>query len=172
MTKPRRGQHGFTLIELLIVVAIILIIMAIAIPNLMRSKMLADEAAAVGSLRAIYTAATMYSSTYANGYPPSLAALGPPAGGGPNSSCDDANLLDSTLAAGRKTGYVFTYTGSKSIGKAGQGCSSPGFDSYTINADPITRGQTGQRSFFTDPSGTIRYNTTQPATATDPPIGG
>ncbi|HEV2387712.1 MAG TPA: prepilin-type N-terminal cleavage/methylation domain-containing protein [Candidatus Acidoferrales bacterium] len=170
--KIGHGKRGFTLIELLIVVAIILIIMAIAIPNLMRSKMLANEAAAVGSLRTIFTAATTYSATYGNGYPPSLAALGPPAGGGNNSSCDTSNLLDSALATGHKTGYNYTYTGSNPVSAPAQGCSTPGFNSYTINADPITRGTTGQRSFFTDPSGTIRYNTTQPATATDAPIGG
>ena len=170
--KVRRGSRGFTLIELLIVVAIILIIMAIAIPNLMRSRMLADEASAIGSLRTIFTAATTYSATYGNGFPPSLAALGPPPGGGNNATCDNANLIDSVLSGGRKAGYVFTYTGSNPVGTAGQGCSSPGFNNYTINADPITRGQTGQRSFFVDPSGTIRQNTTQPATASDPPIGG
>jgi type IV pilus assembly protein PilA len=170
--KSRRGNRGFTLLELLIVVAIILIIAAIAIPNLRRSRMLADEAAAIGSLRTINTAATTYSATYSNGFPPSLAALGPPPGGGNNATCDNANLIDSVLAGGQKTGYKYTYTGSNPVSAPAQGCSNPGFNSYTINADPITRGETGQRSFFTDPSGTVRYNTTQPATASDPPIGG
>jgi type IV pilus assembly protein PilA len=170
--KERRRNRGFTLLELLIVVTIILIIAAIAIPNLMRSKMLADEASAVGSLRTLVTAATTYSATYNNGYPPTLAAMGPPAGGGSAASCDNANLIDSVLASGNKAGYVFTYTGANPIAAAAQGCSNPGFNTYTINADPVTRGQTGQRSFFTDPSATIRQNTSQPATATDPPIGG
>jgi type IV pilus assembly protein PilA len=170
--KERRQNRGFTLLELLIVVTIILIIAAIAIPNLMRSRMLADEASAVGSLRTLVTAATTYSATYNNGYPPTLAALGPAAGGGNNATCDNSDLIDSVLSAGNKAGYVFTYTGSNPISAAAQGCANPGFNTYTINADPVTRGQTGQRSFFTDPSGTIRYNTSQPATATDPPIGG
>jgi type IV pilus assembly protein PilA len=170
--KARQRNRGFTLIELLIVVAIILIIAAIAIPNLMRSRMLADEASAIGSLRAIFTAETTYRATYSNGFSPSLAALGPPPGGGNNATCDYANLLAGNLTGGRKTGYVFTYTGKNPIPAAAQGCSNPGFDDYTINADPVTRGTTGQRSFFVDPSGTIRFNTTQPATATDSPIGG
>lgn len=170
MTGTDRKQRGFTLIELLIVIAIILIIAAIAIPNLNRSRMLANEAAAMGALRTLYTAATTYSATYGNGFPPSLAALGPPPGGGAASSCDNANLIDSALASGRKSGYIFTYQGTNPLPAAAPNCSQPGFNAFTINADPITRGTTGQRSFFMDTSGTIRFNTTQPASLNDPPI--
>src|SRR6266704_1418497 len=93
----RNKQKGFSLIELLIVVAIILIIAAIAIPNLLRSKMAANEASAVGSLRTLNTSAVAYSTTYGN-YPPTLASLGPSAT--PSSSA--ADLIDSVLAAGIK----------------------------------------------------------------------
>ena len=166
----RSKEKGFTLIELLIVIAIILIIAAIAIPNLLRSRMAANEASAVGSLRAITTAAITYSTTYGNGFPPSLAAMGPPAGGGAD-SCDYSGLLDSVLSAGQKSGYNFTYAGGNPLPAAGPSCTTAGFNTFTINADPVTPGTTGIRHFFTDQSGVIRFNATQAATVTDPPIG-
>ncbi|HEX2715489.1 MAG TPA: prepilin-type N-terminal cleavage/methylation domain-containing protein, partial [Candidatus Acidoferrales bacterium] len=104
----RKTEKGFSLIELLIVVAIILIIAAIAIPNLLRSKMAANEASAVGSLRSINTACISYNTTYGQ-FPPtgSLTALGPPAAGAAASAAA-ADLIDSVLAAGTKSGYAFT----------------------------------------------------------------
>src|SRR5277367_1734058 len=96
----KKHQKGFSLIELLIVVAIILIIAAIAIPNLLRSRMAANEASAVGSIRTMNTAAITYNSTYGNGFPPALSAVGTTGTGAV--SCTNANLLDSVLTAGTK----------------------------------------------------------------------
>ena len=99
----QRRSKGFSLIELLIVVAIILIIAAIAIPNLLRSRIAANEASAVQSMRTITTVQNTYNSTYGVGYSPSLAALGP-AGGGGAPTAANADLIDSVFAAGSKSG--------------------------------------------------------------------
>jgi prepilin-type N-terminal cleavage/methylation domain-containing protein len=156
-----KQQAGFSLIELLIVVAIILIIAAIAIPNMLRSRISANEASAIQSLRTLTTVNHNYNSTYGVGYAPSLAALGPPAGGGAPSAAA-ADQIDSVFASGTKSGYLFTYTPSAPVGGV--------IYSYTVNADPVVPGQTGQRYFFTDSSGVIRFNPSAKATVADTPI--
>src|SRR5436853_3874884 len=104
----RKRQKGFSLIELLIVVAIILIIAALAIPNLLRAKIAANQASAVGSLRTLNTSCIAYSTSYGQ-FPSALSNLGPISSGGTASSTS-ADLIDSVLSAGIKSGYTFVYT--------------------------------------------------------------
>lgn len=157
----KKNSRGFSLIELLIVVAIILIIAAIAIPNLLRSRIAANQASAVGSLRTINTAEITYASTYNTGFSPDLASLGPGTSATPTASA--AGLIDSVLAAGAKSGYRFTYSTSAVSGR---------YDTYAVNGDPTTPGTTGTNFYFTDQSGVIRQNTTGTASASDSPIAG
>jgi len=157
-----RNHPGFSLIELLIVIAIILIIAAIAIPNLLRSRVAANQASAIGSCRTINTAEVTYSSTYDKGFSSTLLQLGPPAAGNQVSSAA-AGLIDSVLAAGVKSGYAFTYTPRNPDVKGN-------YDGYTLNANPSQAGVTGNLYYFTDQSHVIRSSSTGPASASDSPV--
>jgi prepilin-type N-terminal cleavage/methylation domain-containing protein len=167
----KRNQKGFSLIELLIVVAIILIIAAIAIPNLLRARIAANESSAVGSCRTMNTSAVTYNSSYGNGFPAGLGAMGTAAAGDTTASCGEALLIDNQLTTGIKSGYSFAYAdgpGDTPNAAPSGGCA--GWNTYTINASPVTPGTTGQRYFYTDDTGVIRYNPTGAASLTSAPL--
>jgi len=162
-----KREKGFSLIELLIVVAIILIIAVISIPNLLRSRLSANEASAVESLRTMTTAAVTYSFTYNDGFPPNLAAMGTATPPGATTTCDESKLIDNVLTSGTKSGYTFTYTMANANATKTVGCTNAGGSSYFIEAHPQSVGQTGQRSFCSDQSGVIRYDSTGTTVADD-----
>lgn len=155
-----RRETGFTLVELLIVVSIILIIAAMAVPNFMRARLAANEASTVSSCRALNTAELTYHAFYQRGYTSTLAQLGPP-GSGPATAAV-ADLIDSTLAGGQKSGYLFSY--------APGGLTSGVYSSYSLQANPSTPGSTGISYFYTDPSGVIRFSASGAAGPSSSPV--
>jgi type IV pilus assembly protein PilA len=157
--QQRRGrQRGFSLIELLIVIAIILIILSVALPQMGKARMHAQEMAAIEELSTINKAEIQYYSQF-NQYATALGQLGPPASSGAAEGPQAANLIPGSLASGASGGYNFTLTASP------QG--------YGVSAVPRAFGSTGRRTFFTDQSGITRQNWTQdPATATSAELNG
>ncbi len=141
-----KNERGFSLIELLIVVAVIGIIAAIAVPNLVQSKKAANEASAIASVRNLVTAEITYSSTVGAGQFGDLGAL------------TSEKFIDDVLGGGTKDGYNFAVTGGGST------------SAFTVNADPIDA-NSGTRSFFSDETGVIRYAVGGAASAGSTPLG-
>jgi type IV pilus assembly protein PilA len=149
-----KRQKGFTLIELLIVVAIILIIAAIAIPNLLKSQMAAHQASAVGSVRTIVTSEVTYQSTYGIGFAAKIDNLG---GASPcTASSTTACLLDPLISTApyQKSGYTLSATGA--AGPNG-GTTLVSFETAAV---PISVGSSGQNTYCSDESGVIRFDPT------------
>lgn len=148
MNRFQKRRRGFSLMELLIVVAILMIIGAIAIPRINIALMNAKEMAATREMHNLITAQTQYMSQFSR-YATSLQELGPPTSGQPNPS--GADLITADMAKGVKNGYRFNMQGSP------QG--------FFIQATPVGFGSTGRRTFYTDQTGVIRQNWGQePAT--------
>ncbi len=131
-----RSKKGFTLVEIMIVVAIIVLLAAIAIPNLLRARLSANEATAIAAMRTVSTAAESYRAAQSPpAYPTNLSAL----------SSANPPYIDSVLGSGNKSGYTFTWTG--------------GGTTYEVVAAPQTANVTGVRSFYVDQSGVVRVGT-------------
>jgi prepilin-type N-terminal cleavage/methylation domain-containing protein len=128
-----KRESGFTLIELMIVVAIILVIAAIAIPSLLNARKSGNEASAISSLRTLSTVNQQYRTRFQS-YAGNLADL------------SAASHVDDVLGSGTKSGYIFTYTGTA--------------DSFNVSAVPALVGTDGNRGFFADESGVIRFDPT------------
>ena len=168
-----KKEKGFSLIELLIVVAIILIIAAIAVPNLLKSKAAANEASAAASLRTMTSGNFTYSSTYSQGFAGSLAQLGPTSGACATVSSGCADLIDSVLSGVSpaavpplKAGYAFVYA-------AGPTGATPTVTApnttFSVLATPTAPGSSGTSTFCVDATFLVKKD---PSGSTAGPAGG
>ena len=152
--QANRHRRGFSLIELLIVISIILIIAAIAVPKMNTQLMAAREMAVIRQIGTLHQAETQYMSTFGQ-YATTLAQLGPPASGADGPAA--ANIIPKELAEGKKSGHIFTISGTTT--------------GYAITVVPEQFGNTGRRTFYSDQSLVIHNNwTAEPATAASPEI--
>jgi len=149
-TNLQKSAFGFSLIELLIVVAIIMVIAAIAVPNFLRSRSIANESAAVQAMRSVDTAELTYSTSFGTGFAP-LINLG---GATPcTSTSTTACILDELLSSGARSGYSI-----KTLAPGSLGTMAAPNVTYSVNAMPQTPGSTGVRSFCSDQTGVIRFD--------------
>jgi len=146
----RQKRKAFTLVEIMIVITIIATLAALAVSSMLRSRMNANEVAAIASCRAIATGnQNYYGNINPHTYPSSLTNLTTPT--------SDPPYIDAVLAGGTRQGYTFAYTFVDT-------------EHFRLYADPESLGRTGVRHFFVDETGVLRANATSPASASDPPI--
>ena len=163
----RRNEHrqqGYTLMELLIVMSVILILMAIAIPNYMNMRSQANETSALQSLRAINSAEIQYETDYpANGFSCNLSQLGgDPKAGAP--SPQGAQLLSNDLASGFKSGYTFVIGNCTKVTVNNQDV----YTSFEVTAVPQSVGKTGHRGFCMDQTGEMKSDPAGGSNCTQP----